>query len=136
MQVFCGVSFRFLHGIVDYVPVDRPVTFLDGGANVGFASLFFVPLIHFNGKVVAVDASPSTFDLLAFNTIPFSSVVDPVWAAIVSAPLAGPGKKVNFGGKPGDYWGDHLQTGVEDALHSAEVPAISLAQLAVGSPSE
>jgi hypothetical protein len=128
------VSFRFLHGIVDYVPVDRPVTLLDAGANVGFASLFFVPFIHFNGKVVAVDASPSTFDLLAYNTMPFSSVVEPVWAAVVPAPLAGPGKKVSFGGQKGDYWGDHLQAGAADQLETAdEVPAISLAQLAVSS---
>ena len=43
-----------------YLPLDRPVTFLDAGANIGMASLLFSHLIMGNGQVLSVEANPET----------------------------------------------------------------------------
>ena len=60
MQVFCGGDFTFLRKLTEYIPLARPVTVLDAGANVGLATLLLTAAIRFNGQVVAVDANPDT----------------------------------------------------------------------------
>lgn len=65
MQVFCGLDFVFLKKLTDYVPLMRPVTVLDAGANVGLATILFAQAIRFNGQVVSVDANPGTMKVFA-----------------------------------------------------------------------
>jgi precorrin-6B methylase 2 len=42
-------------------------TFIDVGANIGYYSLLASPLVGKTGTVVAIEASPRTFDDLLFN---------------------------------------------------------------------
>lgn len=74
MQVFCGLDFGFLKKLTDFVPLARPVTVLDAGANVGLATLLFAQVIRFNGQVVSVDANPGTMTVrICLYLCPFSA---------------------------------------------------------------
>lgn len=60
VQVYCDSDFAFLPRLAPYLPLDRPVSVLDAGTNVGLAAILFAQLIKFHGEVVAVDANPET----------------------------------------------------------------------------
>lgn len=60
LQVYCDNDFAFLPRLAPYLPLDRPVSVLDAGTNVGLAAILFAQLIKFRGEVVAVDANPGT----------------------------------------------------------------------------
>lgn len=63
LQVYCGYDFNFLAKLAPFIPVDRAVSILDAGTNVGLAAILFAQLIKFNGEVVAVDANPQTLQV-------------------------------------------------------------------------
>lgn len=131
MQAFCGNAFRFLGNMVDFVP-NTPQTLLDAGANVGFASLLFAPFLRYSGRILAVDASPSTHEVLQRNMGPFAATVDTVWGAIVPDAQARRGGTVRFGGAAGEHWGNQVQADAAQPLETAyDVPTVSLPQLAV-----
>lgn len=132
MQAFCGVSFRFLAGLVAYALPGRPLTVLDAGANIGLASMLFAHYIRFDGTIVAVDASPPTFDVMRANLRDLGPIVKPVLSAIMPTAEAGPGKTVKFGGRAGEFWGGVvLEAGQEKQEVVHEVPTTSLPHLAV-----
>lgn len=60
LQVYCGGDFEFMSTLAEFLPLDRPVTFLDAGANIGLASVLFSYMIMGQGEVIAVDANPET----------------------------------------------------------------------------
>lgn len=64
--MFCSEDFAFLRQLTQYVPLARPVTVLDAGANVGLATILFAEAIRFNGQVVSVDANPGTMKVRSF----------------------------------------------------------------------
>lgn len=63
MQVFCGGDFGFMAKLSKFLPMDRPVTFLDAGANIGMASILFSQLIMGHGQVLSVEANPETAEV-------------------------------------------------------------------------
>lgn len=92
-----------------YMPVNRPVSILDAGANIGGASILFAQLVAFNGEVLAVDANPMTFELLTSNLRPFLGVVTPVKTAIVAHATALAGETIAFSGDSDQYWGFRVE---------------------------
>jgi FkbM family methyltransferase len=112
LQVYCGGptgDFGFLAHLGRFMPVGQSVTVLDAGANLGGASILFAQLVGFNGEVVAVDANPSTFDLMTHNTARLKDIVTPVKAAIVAHSMALTGKKVSFSGDSNKFWGFRVE---------------------------
>lgn len=62
LQVYCGGptgDFGFLEHLAKFLPIGRPVTILDAGANIGGASILFSQLIAFSGEVRLLPASCS-----------------------------------------------------------------------------
>ena len=64
MQFFCENHFQYISVLGPWLPKDRPVTVVDAGANIGLASILFSQLINFNGEVLAIEANPSTLEVL------------------------------------------------------------------------
>ena len=75
-QVFCAEHSQYMEHVVPLLPPDRKPVFLDGGANFGGASIIYAFMTAFNAHIVAVEASPRTFELTKRNL-----------AAIECAPL-------------------------------------------------
>lgn len=67
MQVYCGGDFGFMAKLSKYLPIGRPATFLDAGANIGMATLLFSQLIMGNGQVLSVEANPETAQVRALS---------------------------------------------------------------------
>jgi predicted O-methyltransferase YrrM len=63
LQIYCTQDFLFMSTIGSYLPLDRPLTVLDAGANIGLAAVLFAQLIRFSGEVMAVDANPATCEV-------------------------------------------------------------------------
>ena len=113
MQAYCGGdtgNFAFLPFISRFVPVHRPVSVLDAGANIGTATILLSQMIAFHGEVISVDASPDTTVILKQNTgvLRQRGVVRTVPAAITSHPIAKSGKTVAFAGVRNWHWGFRL----------------------------
>jgi FkbM family methyltransferase len=135
MQAYCSRTFGFLAGLASYALSSRPLTFLDAGANIGLASMFFAHYIGYDGTIIAVDASPPNFELLKANLQGLVSIVKPVLGAIVPDAQAIPGGTVLFGGRAGDFWaGQVLEAAAQEQEVVHEVPTTSLPQLAVRLP--
>lgn len=60
MQIYCGGDFEFIKTLANYMPINKPLTYLDAGSNIGMASVLFTHSIMGNGQVIAVDANPET----------------------------------------------------------------------------
>lgn len=60
VQIYCGGDFEFIKTLANYMPIDKPLTYLDAGSNIGCASVLFAHSIMGRGQVVAVDANPET----------------------------------------------------------------------------
>lgn len=110
MQVFCRRQWDMLLELLPYVPFDRPAHVLDAGANIGLASLLFVPFIHHHGTITSVEASAANFEQLQRNVGDIPGV-RPTLAALVPAPEAG--QTVRLGStSEGHFWGTRIQTAV------------------------
>jgi hypothetical protein len=96
--------------------------------------MLFAHYIRFDGTIVAVDASPPTYDVMQANLQDLGPIVKPVLGAIVPTAEAKLGKMVKFGGRAGEFWGGGiLEEGQEQPEVVHEVPTTSLPQLAVRS---
>lgn len=65
VQIYCGWDFLFIKTLAKYMPMDKPLTYLDAGSNIGCASVLFAHSIMGRGQVVAVDANPETVKVRA-----------------------------------------------------------------------
>jgi FkbM family methyltransferase len=88
-----------------FLPLERPVSILDAGANIGGASILFAQLARFSGEVLAVDANPMTFELLTSNVKRLAGTVTPIKTAIVADDIAQSGKTIKFSGHSNQFWG-------------------------------
>jgi hypothetical protein len=64
MQFFCQEHFLFATYLGPFLPKTRPAVVVDAGANIGLASILFSQVINFNGEVLAIEANPSTLEVL------------------------------------------------------------------------
>lgn len=62
-QLYCGGDFGFMHRLTEYLPLRRPTTILDAGANIGLSSILFSHMIMSYGEVLAVEANPETLQV-------------------------------------------------------------------------
>jgi hypothetical protein len=67
LQVYCGGRFSFLPDIARYVPIDRPTTVLDAGANIGAGTFLFAALTRFAGDVLALEPLRANNQLMRAN---------------------------------------------------------------------
>eukprot|EP00892_Ulva_mutabilis_P006593 jgi/Ulvmu1/4305/UM002_0026.1 len=131
LQVFCGGDFGFMARLSEYLPMDRPVSFLDAGANIGMASILFSQLIMGNGQVLSVEANPETAEVLRSNLASLQHVAVPVQAALVDSATAEAQKTLTFKGRGSEYWGfrvDHNGVKQEDTV-AYEVETRTMAQI-------
>ena len=63
VQVYCEDHFNYMTTLSDFMPIYKPITFLDGGSNTGMASILFSHAMMGNGEVLAVEAHPDTFEV-------------------------------------------------------------------------
>jgi FkbM family methyltransferase len=136
LQVYCGGpkgDFGFLTHLGRFLPLSRPVSVLDAGANLGGASILFSQLIGFNGEVVAVDANPMTFELLTSNLARLEGIVTPVKAAIVAHETALSGKTIAFSGDSNQYWGFRVEHTVharpQRVVHQVQTKSLPMLQV-------
>lgn len=69
MQIYCGGDFRFIKTLAKYMPMDKPLTYLDAGSNIGCASVLFAHSIMGRGQVVSVDANPETVKVRVLSEV-------------------------------------------------------------------
>ena len=62
-QVYCQKHFKYMKKLADFMPIYKPVTFLDAGSNIGVASMLFSHAMMGNGEVLSVEAHPETFEV-------------------------------------------------------------------------
>jgi FkbM family methyltransferase len=135
LQVYCGGDFTFLNVLADFIPADRPSTFLDAGANIGAASILFAHLVALHGgSVLSVEAFPPNFEVLSRNVAPLKETVQTVPKAIVTHGLALSGHMINFTGDSNQFWGfrvDHTNSWRTGTTVTRSVNSVSLPQLQV-----
>lgn len=131
LQIYCGGDFEFIKTLANYMPINKPLTYLDAGSNIGCASVLFAHSIMGRGQVVAVDANPETVKVMKHNVGNFPDIVIPVHAAIVDATTAAEKDHLTFKGESNQYWGfrvDHDGKTAADTV-TYDVPTKSLADL-------
>lgn len=135
LQVYCGGDFTFLSILADFIPTDRPSTFLDAGANIGAASILFAHLVALHGgTVLSVEAFPPNFEVLSKNIASLKHIVTTVPRAIVAHDLARSGHRINFTGVGNQFWGfrvDHTNSWRTQSTVTQSVQSVSLPQLRV-----
>eukprot|EP00892_Ulva_mutabilis_P004679 jgi/Ulvmu1/2583/UM014_0034.1 len=131
LQIYCGGDFEFIKTLAAFMPINKPLTYLDAGSNIGMASVLFSHSIMGNGQVIAVDANPETVKVMKHNVGNFPDTVLPVQAAIVDSTTAAEKDHLTFKGESNQYWGfrvDHDGSKVADTV-TFDVPTKSLAAL-------
>ena len=78
VQVYCEDHFNYMTTLSEFMPIYKPITFLDGGSNTGMAAILFSHAMMGNGEVLAVEAHPDTFEVC--SCVILQSVVR-IWIA-------------------------------------------------------
>jgi len=115
MEVYGGRPYE-----LDYSPLERVRSILDLGANAGVASAFLAARFP-DARIVAVEPSPATFDLLTENLRRISAGAVAVRAAVVSTPGV---YRLEPGAAPAN---DRIVVG--DAADSDRFEALTLTEL-------
>lgn len=138
VQVSCQ-RFGFFKELIPYIPLTRPLAFLDAGANAGFASFLFARLMQFQGELVSVEMNPSSAQLARRNLASLNGVSgfshQVAHKAVLSSQDAADLSTVEFGSqKPSDFLGDRLHSvlpGLKGNSHRQHVQSTSLSTLLV-----
>lgn len=102
-QFFCEPHFHYISYLGPWLPKNRPATIVDAGANIGLASILFAQFANFNSEILAIEANPSTLEILEENVAVLGDGIKTVGAALAPQHLAG--SSVNFVGRKDQYWG-------------------------------
>lgn len=113
VQAYCGGpegDSGFLPALAAFLPQYRKAAILDGGANIGTATMLFAQLSGGSGEIIAVEASPENSAMLERNTAALRKhgAIRTVQAAITSHPLARSGANMTLSGTAGQHWGFRL----------------------------
>lgn len=127
MQALCSEDVGFLPIIAKHLPNDRPFLILDAGAHIGTETLLLATWAQFRGKILAVEAHPSTGEALRKNTDEIPHYVTRIQGVLTSSEIATSWPTLPLSGLQGQYGGWKVQDSAANGTNaSLDVPTITL----------